>query len=75
MDIVTKNIWEQITSQPKWYAGIKTTAGTFYSAQGAGDLKRRFEKGTLSLDIIETIFEAHGYVLVKQWHKKSEGWT
>lgn len=74
MDIVTKAIWEQIISKPKWYAGIRTTTGTFYSAQAAGTLKKSFENGTLSLEIIETIFEAHGYVLVKQWRLKDTSW-
>lgn len=74
MDESTKQIWESIIVKPKWYAGIRNKAGGFYTAQAAADLKKRFKQGSVSWDIIETIFAAHGYTLIKQWVRKVENW-
>lgn len=65
-------IWLDITSRPKWYAGIKTKNGSFYTAQSAKHLKDSFYKNTLSEYIIEKVLNAHGYFLQKSWVKRSE---
>lgn len=70
-DAATTSIWNSIIAKPKWYAGIRNLQGGFYSAQSANHLKKSFEAGTLSLDIIQTVFEAHGYTLIQQWVRKS----
>lgn len=63
----TIEIWGVITSKPKWYAGILTSTGSFYSAQSARYLKESFKEGTLSEPILEKILNAHGYYLEKTW--------
>lgn len=68
MDI--NEIWKEVTSKPKWYAGIKSNLGSFYSAQTAYLVKRRFERGVLSEEILERILNEHGYFLEKRWVKR-----
>ena len=63
----TDNIWDTIVKKHKWYAGIVSDSGAFYSEQAAYNLKRRYKNGTLSLRILERIFNAHGYYLEKRW--------
>lgn len=65
MDV--NEIWEEIISKPKWYAGILTSSGSFYTAQSARYLKESFKNGSLSESIIEKILNSHGYRLEKKW--------
>lgn len=65
--MTTDQIWQEIIAKPKWYAGIKSETGSFYSAQSASMLKRRYIQKTLSESILERVFKAHGYVLEKRW--------
>lgn len=74
MDIATTDIWNSIITKPKWYAGIRSATGTFYTAQSAAKVKKRFEEGTLSFEIIETVLNAHGYHLIKQWQYRGSSW-
>mgnify|MGYP003475142212 FL=1 len=69
---MTENeIAQIIFSTPKWYAPIKKDRGGFMNAQDANQLKRRFNKGTISHEIIEKIFNHHGYFIAdKSWVKK-----
>ena len=65
--MTTEQIWNDIIAKPKWYSGIKSGVGKFYTAQDAYLLKRNFKRGVLSESTIERIFKAHGYVLIKKW--------
>lgn len=62
-------IWNEIISKPKWYAGIVSETGSFYNAQTAAKIKSRYKNGTLSERILERILNSHGYVLEKRWVK------
>lgn len=62
-------IWNEIISKPKWYAGILNEKGSFYTAQSASKIKSRYKNGTLSETILEKILFAHGYSLEKRWVK------
>lgn len=66
----TIEIFKSITSQPKWYAGIKI-GESYMSTQAANRIKARFTKGTLSEKKIEQIFAHFGYIkTTKLWEKK-----
>ena len=68
----TQEIWDIITSKPKWYAGILTTRGSFHTAHSANRLKHRFKDGTLSPRLIEHLFAQFGYIQVPgRWIRKS----
>jgi hypothetical protein len=60
--MTTNQIWDIITSQPKWYAGIKTRTGSYHTAQSANRLKNRFKKKMLSEEYIEYILNRHGFI-------------
>lgn len=66
----TFEIFNEITSQPKWYAGIKI-GDRFMTAQTANKIKSRFNSCTLSPRKIELIFEHYGYYLESEWKKKT----
>lgn len=67
----TKEIWQSITSKPKWYAGIKNRNGNYYTAQSANRLKNLFKKGKLNQTFIEYIFSHFGYYKEEtKWLKK-----
>ena len=66
-----KSAWYAIIVKPKWYAGILTKKGSFYSAPNAFKLKKRFEEGSLSLDVVATILKAHGFDIVVSTKKAS----
>ena len=68
-----KEIAEYIFSLPKWYAGIpsRIIKGEFMNAQTANRIKKRFNNGTLSNNMIEIVFNHHGYFIAdKSWVKK-----
>lgn len=69
----TFEIFNLITSQPKWYAGIRIGNG-FMSAQAANRIKARFNNCTLSKRKIERIFNHFGYYLEENWieHKNDK---
>lgn len=56
----TKDIFDLITSKPKWYAGMPSKTG-FHNAQSANRIKARFRIGNLSEKRIEEIFNRFGY--------------
>lgn len=57
----TKGIWDDITSKPKWYAGIKNKKGNFHTAQSANRMKNKFKDGKLSDAVVETVLNHYGY--------------
>ncbi len=57
----TKEIFDEITSKLKWYAGMPSKTG-FHNAQSANRIKARFNNGTLPDKTIEQIFNHFGYV-------------
>lgn len=66
----TTEAWNEITSKPKWYAGIKTNSGSFHTAQSANRLKNRFKKGLLTDKTISYILKEFGYVKEEiKWRK------
>lgn len=64
--------WYQTICKPKWYSGIKTSTGAFYTAQKATKLKTNFNKGVLAIHIVLTILEAHDYDVSITAKKASE---
>lgn len=67
----TKDLWEEITSKPKWYAGLRTLGGSFHTAQSANNLKLRFKQGKLSMKLITDIFRQCGYVRTpEKWDRR-----
>lgn len=69
----TKEIAELIFSIPKWYASIKSNRNInqYLNAQTANRIKKRYRDGTLSNDMIESIFNHYGYFIAdKTWVKK-----
>ena len=66
----TKEIFNLITSIPKWYAGMASKTG-FHNAQSANRIKARFNNGTLPEKSVEKIFNHFGYVKNQvTWIKK-----
>ena len=59
MDIATA--WRELTSKPKWYAGIRNRNGDFYTAQAARKLKINFKNGSLKICTMVPILRSHGY--------------
>lgn len=59
--MTTEEIFNIITSNPKWYAGIEYSYEKYYNAQSANRIKDRFKRGVLSDKIIERIFNKHSY--------------
>lgn len=59
-----KEVFKEITSKPKWYAG-------YISPQSATNLKARFNDGKVRLDTLVGMFEHFGYKLEKEWQKKN----
>lgn len=69
----TQEVWNIITSKPKWYAGIKTNTGSFHTAQSANRMKNRFKKGLLTDKTISYILGKFGYVKKEiEWRKIDE---
>jgi len=67
----TKEIFDIITSSPKWYAGMLAKNGKFHNPQSANRIKARFSNGTLPEKTIEEIFNHFGYFKNKvTWEKK-----
>lgn len=62
-----EEIWNEIITRPKWYAGVRNCSGGFYTAQAARNLKVRFKAGLLSREIIERVLNSHGYYLEEKW--------
>ena len=56
----TSELFEFITSQPKWYIGIPSKNG-FHNAQSANRLKNRYKNNKLSEKSMSVIFEHFGY--------------
>lgn len=56
-----EEIFELITSKPKWYAGLRDRNGKYYNAQSANRIKDRFRRRVLTPASIEKIFNSHGY--------------
>lgn len=56
-------VFNLITSEPKWYAGFTTP-------QNASNIKRRFEAKELGFDVLEKMFNYYGYFLTASWDKK-----
>ena len=67
----TFEIFTLITSQPKWYAGIRVGNG-YMTAQAANRIKARFDNCTLSKNKIEQIFNHFGYYLEENWIEKEK---
>ena len=66
-----QEIAESIFSTEKWYADIQKSKNGFMNAQDANRLKRNFEKGILSHERKEKIFNHFGYYIAdKSWVKK-----
>lgn len=66
----TSEIAEIIFSSPKWYANIPRGSG-FMNAQAANRIKARYNKGKLSSEMTEEIFNHFGYFIAdKSWIKK-----
>lgn len=66
----TKEIFDIITSKPKWYAGIPSKTG-FHNAQSANRIKARFRASRLPDKKIEDIFNFFGYFKNEvTWEKK-----
>lgn len=61
--MVDKEVFEEITSKEKWYAG-------YISPQYATNIKRKFKSGTLSLVTMEKLFNHFGYYMNYSWRKK-----
>lgn len=56
-------LFKQITSEPKWYAG-------FTSPQNATNIKKRFVDKKLEFRTLEKMFNHFGYYLNASWEKK-----
>jgi len=56
-------LFEQITSEPKWYAGYTTP-------QHANLLKKRFYSGTMREETIKKMFNHFGYYYIGSWEMK-----
>lgn len=55
-------VFNLITSEPKWYAGFTTP-------QNATNIKKRFVNKTLGFDVLEKMFNYYGYYLNASWDK------
>lgn len=55
-------VFNLITSEPKWYAGFTTP-------QNATNIKKRFVDKTLGFDVLEKMFNYYGYYLTASWDK------
>jgi N-acetyl-anhydromuramyl-L-alanine amidase AmpD len=58
MDI--KEVFQQITSRDKWYAGIPVGVG-YMTAQHASMIEKRFKAGTLKASTLQSVFAHYGY--------------
>lgn len=62
--MTTEDVFKEITSIPKWYAGIM-------SAQNATNIKSRFAKNKVRPETITKLFNHFGYYKQpEQWKKK-----
>lgn len=61
--MIDKEVFDEITSKPKWYAG-------YITPQYATNIKRKFKAGTLSLVTMEKLFNHYGYFMNYSWRKK-----
>lgn len=68
----TNEIAQIIFTTPKWYASIPSRVNIgFMDAQTANRIKARFKRGVLSFEMLELIFNHHGYFIAdKSWMKK-----
>ena len=57
-------VFNNITSEPKWYAGFTTP-------QNASNIKKRFNDKKLSFSVLESMFNHYGYYLNSSWEKKN----
>jgi hypothetical protein len=63
--MTAKEVFKEITSIPKWYAG-------YISAQYASNIKRQFVMGKLSDVTLNRLFDKFGYSQNEiTWKKKS----
>lgn len=68
--LTEQEIFNDIITKSKWYAGLRTNRGTYHSAQSANRLVKSFRNGTLSPDKIKQIFNKHGWIKPEvQWQK------
>lgn len=56
-------LFEQITSEPKWYAG-------YTSPQHANLLRKRFHAKTLEFSTLQKMFNHFGFYLSADWQPK-----
>lgn len=68
----TKEIAEIIFNTPKWYASIPSRISIgFMDAQTGNRIKARYKRGVLSFEMMELIFNHHGYFITdKTWKKQ-----
>lgn len=67
--IKTKELFELITSKPKWYIGLPSKNG-YHNAQSANRLKNRFKNNNISEKSLNNLFSYYGYVKTEtQWNK------
>ena len=57
-----EEVFKEITSELKWYAGYTTP-------QNASNIKKRFNDGTLSFATMEKLFNHFGYFMSYSWRK------
>jgi len=55
-------VFKEITSEPKWYAGFTTP-------QNASNIKKRFEEKKLEFGTLEKMFNHFGFYLSASWDK------
>lgn len=68
----TEQVFNEIVSEPKWYANLPNGKGGFMSAQLASMFKRNFKRGTLKQSTINRFFAKFGYEQNEvTWTKKS----
>jgi hypothetical protein len=60
-----QEVFNKITSTPKWYAG-------YISPQYATNIKRKFKDGTLPFVTMEKLFNHFGYYMNYSWRRKQE---
>jgi hypothetical protein len=61
--MTSKEVFEEITSKEKWYAG-------YISPQYATNIKAKFKSGKLAFKTLEKLFNHFGYYLNEAWDKK-----
>lgn len=65
----TTELFELITSKPKWYIGLPSKNG-YHNAQSANRLKNRFKNNSISEKSLINLFSYYGYFKTEtKWEK------